>query len=67
MTTIKKPFLMPSDIERIYGISKEKLAAMRYKKTGPKCYTLPSRNFVYYPDDINEYLRFGFEGVNNVN
>lgn len=55
--TITKPFLYPSDVEKIFGISKEKLAKMRNKQNQKlKYYELPNRLFVYYPDDVKAYI-----------
>jgi hypothetical protein len=55
--TITKPFLYPSDVEKIFGISKEKLAKMRNKQNQKlKHYELPNRLFVYYPDDVKAYI-----------
>jgi hypothetical protein len=54
--TITKPFLSPSDVESIYGISRQRLATWRQKNKGPKYYTLPNKLYVYYAEDINQYI-----------
>jgi len=55
--TISKPFLYPSDVEKIFGISKKKLLKMRNKQSQKlKYYQLPNRLVVYYADDIKAFI-----------